>query len=184
MTTCRDIITLGMNLAAILPMGRTPKAKEAEFGMTILQSMYDQLVADQIFGALTEVYTDIDYTAKEYESIYSAGATITIPDTIEDSCTGKTRTPRDLACIVVESNSGREVSVFNGNSWEVLNDLTLDSDAPLATRNKAGLAALFALYFVDAFGGALGQMTRRNALLFQGGLSAARKDAAPEPAYY
>ena len=184
MATCRDIITLGLQLAAIVPLGRTPKAKESDLGLTMLQSLYEQMCADQIFGEMTDVYKDEDYTAQEYENIFADDATITIPQTIEDEDTGKTRVPRDLSAITVEANGVRQTYVYSGNDWETLFGLTLDSDAPLATRNKAGLASLFAMYFVDAFGGTIGPATQRNGFLFQSGISNTRKAPLPDIEYF
>ena len=165
-TTCRDIITLGLQLARIVPLGREPKAKESTTGLVILQGMYDSMFADGQFSKLTDVYATANYTAKENERIIADNATITIPDTIDD------RTPRDLSAIVVITNLTELHYVFSGGRWETAHALTLDSVAPLASRGSDGLAALFAMYFCEAFGNEpLGPMWTRRGHQFRGSLS-------------
>lgn len=169
MTTCRDIITLGLQLGRVVGVGRTPRASEAATGLEVLQGMYDGMVANGMFGRLTDVFKDVNYTAKEGERITADNCTITIPDTITDD--GDERAPRDLACVSVVTDGAVTNVVHSGGQWEVLSALVLDDRAPFATRDKAGLAALFALYYVEAFGGQLSQMWTRRALQFQGSLS-------------
>jgi hypothetical protein len=172
MTTCREIITLGLQLARVVGMGRDPRAAESELGLTVLQGMYDQMFTGAQFARLTDVYATEDYTAKENERIIADNATITIPDTI-DVESGEPRTPRDLSAIVVITDVTELHYVFSGGRWETAHALTLDSTAPLATRDKVGLAALLAMYLSEAFGpsAALGPMWTRKAMQFQGSLS-------------
>ena len=54
MTTCRDIITLGLQLGRVVGVGRTPRASEAATGLEVLQGMYDGMVANGMFGRLTD----------------------------------------------------------------------------------------------------------------------------------
>lgn len=168
MTTCREVITLGLQLARVIPLGRDPKAKESEAGLTILQGMYDSMFTDGMFGRLTDVYATENYTAQENERIIADNVTITIPDTIID---GDARTPRDLSAIVVLTSTGQRNYVFSGGVWELCHDLTLDSTAPLATRGKDGLAALLAMYFAEAFGTQLGPMWTRRGNVFRGSIA-------------
>jgi hypothetical protein len=170
MTTVREVITLGLQLARVIPLGRDPKANESEAGLTILQGLYDSMFADGQFSALTDVYATSDYTAKENERIIADSATISIPDTIEVEA-DTARTPRDLSAIVVITDVAELHYVFSGGRWEICHGLTLDSDAPLATRGKDGLAALLALYFAEAFGTQLGPMWTRRANQFRGSLA-------------
>ena len=167
-TTCRDIITLGLQLARIVPLGREPKAKESTTGLVILQGMYDSMFADGQFSKLTDVYATANYTAKENERIIADNATITIPDTTD---VDGPRTPRDLSAIVVITNLTELHYVFSGGRWETAHALTLDSVAPLASRGSDGLAALLAIYYAEAFGGALGPMWTRRGHQFRGSLS-------------
>lgn len=184
MTTVRDIITLGLQLARVIPLGRDPKASEIEAGMTILQGMYDGMVTGGMFGRLTDVYVSEDYTAKEGERITADNVTVTIPATVQDE--GRVRAPRDLACVSVVTDGVLTNVVHTGGTWEVLTNLALDDTAPFATRGKDGLAALLALYFAEAFGTSLGPAFTRRANEFRGSLSykLGSTDAPREGVYY
>ncbi len=184
MTTCRDIVTLAMQMSAIVGLGRTPKAKEAEIGLDVLQSLYEQMVSDDLFGPTTRLYKTEDYTAKEYENIFADNATITIPQTLKDLETGETRVPKDLAIICVEANGVRQAYVYSGNAWETVYGLTLSSTAPLATRNKLGLASLLAFYLVDAFGGQIGVATTRNAMKFKADVAGTYRSQLAEREFF
>lgn len=185
MTTVREIITLGLQLARVIPLGRDPKAKESEAGLTILQGMFDSMFADGQFSSLTDVYVNFAYTAKENERIRADGVTVTKPALIDVEGTTQ-RTPRDLSAIVVITNAGQENYVFTDGAWIACHGLTLDSVAPLATRGKDGLAALLAMYFAEAFGTQLGPMWTRRGNQFRGSLSyklGSTRDAATNEYY-
>ena len=167
--TCRDIISDGLRLGRVVGIGRTPRAAEAAEGLKVLQGMYDGMVANGMFGRLTDVYTAEAYTANEWERITADNATVTVPATIIND--GPERAPYDLACVSVVTDGTVTNVVYSGGQWEVLTDLALDDRAPFATRDRAGLAALFALNYVEAFGGQLSPMWTRRALRFQGSLS-------------
>lgn len=167
--TCRDIISDGLRLGRVVGIGRTPRASEAAEGLKVLQGMYDGFVVNGMFGRLTDVFTDEDYTANEWERIYNDGATITIPTTITND--GDERAPYDLSCIVVMASGVPTNRVYSGGAWRTLSDLTLDSDAPFSERDRTGLAALFALYYTEAFGSQLSPMWAKRGLQFQGSLS-------------
>lgn len=169
MTTVREIITLGLQLARVIPLGRDPKAKESEAGLTVLQGLYDGFFADGMFGRLTDVYATENYTAQEGERIIADNVTITIPDTVDPD--GEVRTPRDLSAIVVITDVTELHYVFSGGRWETCHALTLDSTAPLASRGKDGLAALLAMYFAEAFGTQLGPMWTRRGNVFRGSVA-------------
>lgn len=167
--TCRDIITLGLQLGRVVGVGRTPRASEAATGLEVLQGMYDAMVTGGMFGRLTDIFKSEDYTANEGERVTADNCTITIPDVYTDD--GETRAPRDLACVSVVTDGSVTSVVHSGGQWEVMTFLALDDRAPLATRDKVGLAALLALYYVEAFGGELSPMWRTRAMRFQGSLS-------------
>jgi hypothetical protein len=182
MTTCRDIVTLAMRQARIVGIGRTPRAAEADEGMDALISLYNSMFTKGPLGPFTSVYATEDYTAKENERIIADNVTITIPDTIEDSA--ETRTPKDLSAIVVITSTGRNQYVFSLGTWEAAHDLTLDSTAPLAERDKFGLAALLAVEYPEMFGASLPPETRRRAAQFKGELSHKFSTAKNDPEYY
>jgi len=183
MTTCRDIVTLALRQARVVGVGRTPRANEAAEGMAALQSLYDSMFSHGPLGPFTEVYATEDYTANEDERIIADNATITIPDSIEVYGEDP-RTPTDLAAIVVITDTTRNQYVFNLGRWEVCHDLTLDSVAPLAERDKTGLAALLAKEYAEMFGAQLPGATMLRALRFMGDLSSRFSTKSAEPEYF
>lgn len=180
MATCRDIVTRALHMAAIVPLGKDPKAAEGQMGLELLQGLYDGWFVGGMFGRLTDVYKTDDYTAKEGERITADGATVTLPDSYEDTETGNNRAPRDLAAIVVVTDTTTNF-VYSGGAWETCSGLTLNSPAPLSTRDAMGLSCLLALHMAEAFGTQVGPMTARRGLQFQGSLSYKLGSTQPEP---
>lgn len=195
--TCRDIVTYAMRQARILGVGRTPKGAEAEEGMVALQSFYDELRTNGMFGKLKDTYLTADATAQEGRRYYvPAGVTLTdatndyVPecsddygcssDWSEDDCDygssiSSTRQPRDLALYeVVKSDGTQTVKLYDRTQWVDLLDLDLDSAAPLASRSAYGLAAALCISggFVSVFGGQPSQTVAALGARFIGGLSA------------
>lgn len=177
MATCRDIVTLGLRQAAIIGLDETPTDGEATHGLKVLQSYYDNLFKSGPLKPLVRKYADADYTANEREHVtaFDAGVTVTIPDTFTDQETQKTRAPIELATVVVSTGGSETNYVFSTGAWESASGLTLSSTAPLSGRDEMGLAADFALFFSEAFGGQVGpatlQMGRnfKRGLMFNGG---------------
>lgn len=164
MTTCREIISLGLQLSGVISLGRQPTDKEADTGMMVLQGMYDGMANDGLFCRYTDVYTTDDYTANEGERITANNAAITIPPTIMED--GVERPIKDLASVIVISGGNQANFVYSGGAWETMSALELESPAPLATRGKDGLASMFAMYFADAFGTGISPIQRNRALNF------------------
>jgi hypothetical protein len=183
MTTCRDIVTLALRQARVVGVGRSPRAAEAAEGMTALQSLYDSMFSHGPLGPFTEVYATEDYTAKEDERIIADNATITIPDSIE-VYGDDPRTPTDLAAVVVITDTTRLQYVFSLGRWEVCHGLSLDDVAPLAERDKTGLAALLAKEYAEMFGAQLTPATMMRAMRFQGDLSSRFSTKSAEPEYF
>lgn len=180
MVTTRDIITRALQQARIVPLGRDPSSKEAEAGLSALQGMYEGWVSGSMFGRLKDVYETSDYDANPGERIHADGFTVTLPLTVED----ETETPRDLAVISVY-NGGWVNWIWDG-AWVNLTALTLDDDAPLASRDREGLAAALAGYLAEGFGGEIGPQTARRAARFESSLSlklGSTQDATA-PSYY
>ncbi|ASK88465.1 hypothetical protein [Sphingorhabdus sp. SMR4y] len=180
MTTCRDIITQAMYRTSILALGRTPKAKEATNGLFILQGLYDELIDAGCLGGLNDVYAEADYTAKEFDRISANGFTITKPLAIEED--GQTREPKDLAVISIY-DSGKTNYVWD-NGWVSLSGLTLDTDAPFASRGADGLACYLASNWVDTFGGQVSPTVYRRGLAFKGLLMGSNATAATAADYF
>ena len=148
MTTVRDTVKRALQMAKIIPLGDDPEAEEAQAGLDVLQSYYLRL-ADTALRP-TPVYVDDDYTADEGERVYGDGVTLSLPDLIDED--GE-RLPLDLACIQLNDGTGWETHISDRGTWVQIDNLTLSSDAPLASRNPEGLAALLATELVDMFGG-------------------------------
>jgi hypothetical protein len=180
MTTIRDIITQAMYRTGILALGRIPKSKETDSGLFLLQGLYDDLVMSGALGGLTDVYKTADYTANEFERIYANGATITLPDSIEED--GVTRTPKDLAAIVVNDGAWRNY-VWEGE-WVELTNLTLNATAPFAERGADGLACYLASNWADTFGAQVAPTVYQRGLRFKGLLMGQNATAVKAAEYY
>lgn len=169
MTTCRTIITRALQLARVVGISRDPRASESDLGMEVLQGMYDGMFAGSMFGRLEDYYATENYTAEENQRIIADNATITIPDVINDD--GTDRTPRDLSAIAIVTDTDEINYVFSGGRWELASNLTLDSTAPLATRDAIGLASLLAIDLAAAFGKEPPPAVRRRGIAFRGSVS-------------
>lgn len=158
MASVLDIITYAMRSSGVLASGDEPTASEGEDGLAALQSFYDELVAQGMFGRLTDSYLTTSDTAQEgFRYLLGSGVTLTEPTTIsaEDSEDGITRQPRDLALYESLTNAGvRSVRLYDRTGWVNLIDLALTDIAPLSSRGAMGLAAALACSggFCDMFG--------------------------------
>lgn len=180
MTTCRDIITQAMYRTSILALGRTPKAKETENGLFVLQGLYDDLIQSGALGGLTDINATEDYTANEFERVSANGFTITKPLTIDED--DATRQPKDLA--VISIYDGGQINYIWDNGWVSLSGLTLDSLAPFAGRGADGLACYLASNWVDTFGGQASATVYRRGLNFKALLMGRNATAIDAPEYY
>ena len=178
MTTVREVVVQALRRAGVVGLRQDAKAQEAENGLFVLQGMIDGWFASGVLGALTDVYTAEDYTAKEYERIFADGATITLPSTIEEN--GVIRTPKDLAIITI--NDGRKL-VWEG-VWINCANLALGDTCPFATRGKDSLACLLALNWIDTFGGQVSPYVERQARSFHGLLLGSNATASSPSEYY
>jgi hypothetical protein len=175
MPTCRDIITYAMRQTKVLASGDVPTADELSDGRIALQSLYDNWLANGMFGRLTDRYESADYTAEEGQRIIApAGVVITIPDTIDGDPNSDTRAPRDLSVIETLVDGVRTVKLWDRNGWVDLLSLGDDDEAPLASRGAWGLAATLAVSgaFAAMFSGEPGSDVRMAALRFQNGVAA------------
>lgn len=155
MPTCRDIITAALRQARIISPGETPEAEEIDDGLFCLQGMYESWVETGMFGRLADVYKTADYNGLEGEAVTIAGGNVTVASTFaEDGSTGTDRAPYDLSCIRVFDRdvSTYSTQVYDRFQWVSLTSLTLDAEAPLASRGRDGLAACLAERYVEQFG--------------------------------
>jgi hypothetical protein len=144
-STCLDVITSALKLARVLASGGAPSAAESEDGLACLQSLYDEFVAEGVFGRLTDSYLTADDTAQEgYRYLLASGVTLTEPTTIaaEDTRDGVERQPRDLSLYESLTSAGvRSVRLYDRTEWVDLLDLETSDIAPLSGRGMIGLAA-------------------------------------------
>lgn len=177
MATCSDIITYAMRLAKVLPSGDSPSSEEAADGLVALQSFYDQMVNDGMFGRLLDVYETQDYEAAEGERVLTpAGVTVTFPTTLEDDENGGDRRPRDLSIIETIIDTTRTVKIWDRTGWVDLLGLEAADTAPLSARGAFALAAAFGMSgaFIGMFGGQLDGDARLMGIRFLEGVSAKR----------
>lgn len=153
MTTVRDIVTLAARRGKIVSVGGNPTAKEAEDGLTTLQGLYEHLFTSGAFGKLADVIATEAIQAEPWQRIrIDTGGSVVIPDTVDEF------PPYDLSSIEVIDTTvdpvTRAMYVYEAGvgDWVRLDGLTLNSDAPLASRSVFGLADLLAVFWNESFG--------------------------------
>lgn len=151
-STVRDIVKRAFQMAKVVAVGDDPTAEESQAGLDVLQSYYLR-IADTALRPVPVYVTD-DYTADESERVYGDGVILSLPDVIEHC---GTRLPNDLACIQLNDGTGWDTHISDRGTWVQVDNLTLNSDAPFASRNPEGLAALLACELVDTFAGEITQ---------------------------
>lgn len=186
MPTVRDIITRAFQMARIVPLGVEPKAKETQFGLEALQSLYDEWVSGGMFGRLTDYLADTDYEAEEGQRIrHTSAVTVTLPTSFDD--VDGERQPYDLSVIETydSTTSARAAWLWDRNSWVNLLALGLEDEAPLAHRGMLGLSACLASSLTP-FGGEIDPRQERMANAFRSSLSlkAGASQAPRETEYY
>lgn len=177
--TVRDIVKGALRKLGVLAVSREPTGAQAQAALGALQSLYRELVGQGSFGRFTDVLvTTTPYNARENERVVcdlESGVTVNLPETITESllralpvydpsapdygrasCETLPRPPRDGACIIVAdvNSSYEKYYLYDANRayWVLIDDLTLDSRAPLANRNENGLKAMLASRMASDFG--------------------------------
>lgn len=148
MASCLDIVTFAMRSLGLLSSGEAPSSQEGDDGLAALQSFYDELVAQGMFGRLTDSYLTANDTAQEgYRYLLAVGVVLTEPTTIPaiDTVDGIVRQPRDLSLYESLTSAGvRSVRLYDRTTWVNLIGLALSDTAPLSSRGAMGLAAAVA----------------------------------------
>jgi len=180
MITVRDIVKGAMKKIAVLAIGREPTAAQGEDALEALQAIYRELVGQGVFGRLNDVLiTAATYDARENDRVvcdYATGVTVNLPEVITadlqnalpaydpdqsdygrgGGCEPLPRPPRDHSPIVITdvNSSFEQYYLYDANRafWVLLDDLTLDSKAPLSNRYENGLKAKLALRLAPTFG--------------------------------
>lgn len=172
MPTCRDIITRALRKAKVYAAGETPSDEDMSDGMDELQNLYEQWGSNGMFGRLSDVLTNADYEAAPNERVTATdSAVVTIPTTVDDD--GTDFPPFDMAFLEVIDTVAETVTryIYSNGAWVEISDLTLDDEAPLASRGRGGLAACLALAYAEEFGAEVGPGVQRQAASFKTGLS-------------
>lgn len=161
MATCRDLIRTAARRCGVVTSGMEITAAQAADGLEVLQSVYDSMVAQGVFGRLTDVLvTSSPYDAGCGERIaYSGPGTLsitlpetedyTLADTIPEKGDQNERKPYDLAVVVVEGGS---TYLYEAGDWHELNALALSDDAPLSGRFRNMLIGEIAIRLADEYG--------------------------------
>lgn len=177
--TVRQICTRAARKVGASSEGQiAPKDYDMGVLKDTLTAWYLSAVDAGTFGALRDIAKTANYTAKENERIRKdAAVTITLPTTITDRCTGRTRTPYDLTPIVVTyptQDGFPQYNLYDASlgSWVRLDTLTLDSVAPLSGRSADGLASVVAVLVMEERGMEPGPLTLSRAARFRLSLAA------------
>lgn len=173
---CRGIVSGALRKCGVLAAGREARAADLNDTFDALKNLYLQLVNQGSFGRLSDVVPISDYAAGENQRIFrntEAVETITFPElvTTDDG----DLPPLDLSVIVIvdafSQMGGTYLYDVVTRLWTSVSDLTLDSEAPLSSRDAQGLMALLATQIVDEYGNQLGAATIRQAGSFQSSLT-------------
>lgn len=176
MPTCRDIITAGYRKARVRGRGDALDSEEAADGLVTLQSFYDEMVNEGVFGRVTDVQSGVDIEAEEQQRIFNtigSNIVVTLPEEIEDGfAEGGYRPPRDLALVIVAGNPTQNF-VYSAplGAWVTFTGLALGDTAPLAERGSDSLACLFAAFIAEENGKQIGQVTASRAMAFRSRLT-------------
>lgn len=128
-------------------MGDDPDAAEMAAGLEDAQGYFLTLTGK----ALTDVLTDVNYTAKEDERVFntSGGAiTVTLPTTITEY--GVERAVRNGAIVeVAETDTARHIYVAELAAWKEVTGLTLAGDHPFGPSLDDALSSILAAHYCD-----------------------------------
>ena len=175
MTTCRAIIKRALQKLAIIAPGDDPEASEAETGLAVLQGMFDGWASSGMFGRV-DAFLNGALSSDIVEWILpEPSAPVELPIRIRDS-NGDVLPPRDLSFVeyVDEATGERRNYLFDARrgAWLRIDNLTFDTDCPLARRNVEGLAAVLAVNMADDFGVDVRPLTLRQSGQFLFAMSA------------
>lgn len=159
MATCRQLITRSLRLLGVVSTGRpVPTAAEATDALESLRALYAGLIAEGVFGPISDVLTDEDYEADENERVVNSGEasiSVTLPLEITETVRGVeiTRPPEDRAFVLVTGTTA-QVWLYDADlaDWTDTQLLELDDYAPLTDRYLVHMAALLAADIAPEYG--------------------------------
>lgn len=151
MPTCQDIIRSAYRRSGILAAGVNMNASQSAIGLEHLQGLYQNLISGGMFGRAKDYFLDgVTYEAKEGQRVFkSQPATVTLPITVRDECTGQMRQPRDGAFVtIVDPVLGvpsQNIYDRSIGQWVEITDLGLQDPAPLSGRYEDHLKNMLAV---------------------------------------
>lgn len=160
--TCREIVNGAFQDAFLTEANETPTDSDADVGLELLKSLYRHLVIGGTLGRMTSRLVTGDYTAGENERIVNGtddAVTITLPTEVEaeedpgiEGVDTAYRQPAHLALAEVVGDTPA-VSIYDASvgSWVSIEDLTLNSTAPLGQVHRFGLQAMLAVRLCPRF---------------------------------
>lgn len=190
MATCKNLIDGALRKLGVLASGRSATDQEYEDCMDTLRGVYNNWITGGTFGSLREVTSTADsYTAFPGEHIYRfAGQEINLPDQIPydpyirgddygwgprgviTQQTNNQISPPDGSVVRISDNdSGNTATwVFDGQikNWTAIEDLLLNDEAPLSTRDVNGFKAYLAILFAEEFAMEVGSIAQLQARQF------------------
>lgn len=175
MATCQEVITPALRKLSKVYEGQpAPIAYDSANALEVLNSLFEETFSRGLFGRLTDVLIEEDYTAGENERIINdsdADVVVTLPGTI-DADEADERAPYDLSVVVVAADTP-QFYIYEANkaAWITAYDLSLDDYCPLSSRGRHGLACWLAARLADEYGAEIGPATLREAARFHGALA-------------
>lgn len=180
METVRDIVTLALKKLGVLRGSGTANNADAESGRASLQSFLMSCITARTFGDVASVLvTDagaITAALNQHINATVDGVAVDLPDTVPACfwycfepygdygwpwCNPSTyasdnmKVPDDLSVVRVTSTESddRLTYLFDGTiqRWLRIDNLTLNSEAPLSARDSDGLASVLAVRLSDEF---------------------------------
>lgn len=195
MTTVRQIVTAAYVRGGLADARRPLDASQAEQGLELLADLYQELIGEGYFGRLTDVayYENATATPGQRITVSDTDAiTITLPTYVYDpeyeAGDGETANQRPIvegSIVVVQDIYSTYLATYISHAgyWTRIEDLTLDSEAPLTPKYNKGLKAALTVRLLDANQQPVSRILTADAIT---GLNSirARRDAAIRPAEY
>lgn len=177
MATCRETAERALRALGRLGAGRTARVVDAETALETLKDTYKALINQGTFGRLRDVVPTSNYVAGENERVFRNTddvESIELPELVGETLGGPL-TPLDLSVVVIVDGIEGQTStwLYDGGvkAWQSVDDLTLESQAPLSERDNRGLSALVASRMADDYGLDTPSSTQMNARAFMSSLT-------------
>lgn len=185
MATCQDVITRALRKLNALPLGATVSTLEAQNALIVLQSLYMELVGWGAFGRENDLLAKGDWTAcpNQRVRLVDPNASVQIPDQLPifppwwnegawgwdawiywpvwpTSPTTCLKAPDDLSVVTIvdPTNNTNYTFIYDAfvGRWGPLNNLALQTEAPLSRRWQEPLSNELALRLMVDYGSMAG----------------------------